>query len=153
MVELKKPTLAMLYVASVPSSKGMIVGRSSWIYSSGIAPGRPKVMLRLLVNAISYLASRFKQKRVSYLSNSTQPNQVRFLISCSIGVNLAITSLEWRPMDKAALTAKPWVVHVWTDRCVPCKYWLVSNKYCTVLTVSFLELLGLMSSATYRSRE
>lgn len=60
-------------------------------------------------------------------------------------------------MDKAAFTAKPWVVHVWTDRCVPCKYWLVSNKYCTVLTVSFLECLalgqaphtGLKSSASH----
>jgi len=67
----------------------------------------------------------------THLSNKTQPNQVLFRISCSIGKNLAVASVECRPMEKAALTASPCMVHVWTDLFVPCRYWLVSKRYWT----------------------
>ncbi len=71
------------------------------------------------------------QVKETNLSSKTQPNQVLLRISCSRGENLAVASVECNPMEKAALTASPCMVQVWTDLWVPCRYWLVSKRYWT----------------------
>lgn len=98
-------------------------GNGVRIYESGIAGGRPKVMLRVR-------------------SSMTQANQVRVRVSRSSGVYAFSEVVEWRPSWKAALTAIPCMFQVMTERWVPCRYWLISNMACTV---SRLEPLSIWS--------
>lgn len=93
------------------------------IYESGIAGGRPKVMLRVR-------------------SSKTQANHVRVRVSRSSGVYAFNEVVECRPSWKAALTAMPCMFQVMTERCVPCRYWLISSMACTV---SRLEPLSIWS--------